>query len=147
MSYINIRIFREYEMKKIPLLFILSSIFIYCQSGAQPTEKGFDWLTLLIALLGIAGTFSAGYFTNKWNSKSQEEHYLRTINYELKKERIINIENAVSEFIGVLAKIDGISSTNIKFNLELSEPEINDTLSEINELRYKMEMTKQNYFH
>lgn len=96
-------------MKKILLLFILLPIYLLAQSEGK-TESGIEFTTLITAFIGaiIGGAFTliGGYFTNKWNSKSQFEHFKKTHLVNSKKERISNLQNYIAEYIGLLTEYD-----------------------------------------
>lgn len=94
------------------------------------SKKGFDWGIVLVALLGLIGTFSAGYFTNKWNSKSQQEQYKRIVFVENRKEWVKNLQNNVAEFIGIMYEFDLVRMVYFQSFLKDTEGSIKFSLAQ-----------------
>lgn len=93
------------------------------KNGKQPIavinlqEKGFDWVNLLIAVVGILGTLSAGLLTNRQNNKNQFEHYKRTFKDEEIDKWILELKNNISSFISLVNQLDtSINELHIKLN-------------------------------
>jgi len=58
-----------------------------------------NWMLLIVAILGICGTFASGYFTNKWNKKAQIEQLQKQTKIQIKKEWLDLVMSYVSDFI------------------------------------------------
>jgi hypothetical protein len=71
-------------------------------------EKRFDWTTIIIAFLGLVGTFSAGFYTNKLNSKSQVNQFLLQQRIERKKEWLNDFSNNASILQAKLVRLNQI---------------------------------------
>lgn len=91
-------------MKKILFLLFLTTVFLHSQTDNQ-TNNGIDLITLITAFIGaiIGGAFTiiGGYFINKWNSKSQLEHFQINLLVESRKEWMRDLTNLVSEYIQI----------------------------------------------
>jgi len=119
---------------------LLNDVYMDAKSGIDKpevtlvnlNEKGFDWLTLIIAILGIGGTFSSGYFVNRWNSKSQLERYKNTVQIDNVKKWISDLQENIAKFIGLNYEFyfssDVLESKNF---LDVSRMETAKVLNEI----------------
>ena len=69
-------------------------IVIFNLQGNTP-----NWMFLVLAIVGIFGAVSSGYFINKWNKKAQIEQFQKQTKIQLKKEWSNLIITYVSEYI------------------------------------------------
>jgi hypothetical protein len=77
------------------------------------SDKGFNWSIIIVAFLGLVGTLSAVYFTNRWHSKSQEKRIKTNLFIEDKKLKLQNLRNLISEFIGEAVEANNLAKNMI----------------------------------